>query len=286
MKRYMFLLLGLIALVVAVAQVKAMRSSNPPSKPVVANAALEESVSAEGRVSTYPGSEVVVGTEIAGVVDRVLVEEKQSVHRGDVLAILRADDLRAALAEAQSRVGESDADIRLFDAERVRARTLFEQQVGSRQTWDKAERDFDAARARRGSAVAEVSRLKAQLEKAVIKAPFDGSVTVRNVHPGQALASGDPIVSLADLSKRRVEAEIDEFDTARVKLGAPVTITAEGFDEKWEGTVEEIPDAVVSRRLKPQDPSKPIDARVLLVKVRLDDDTPLKLGQRVEVEVH
>lgn len=286
MKRFMFPVLGLIILVVAVVQVKAMRTTSSTTSAKPAAAPVQSAVTAEGRVSTYPGSEVVVGSEIAGVVDRVLVDEKQSVRRGDVLAILRADDLRAALAEAQSRVGESDADIRLYDAERVRARTLFEQEVGSKQTWEKAERDFDAARARRSSSVAEVARLKAQLEKAVIKAPFDGSVTVRNVHPGQAVASGDPIVSLADLSKRRVEAEIDEFDTARVKLGASVIVTAEGFDEKWEGTVEEIPDAVVSRRLKPQDPSKPIDARVLLVKVRLDDDTPLKLGQRVEVEVH
>ena len=39
------------------------------------------------------------------------------------------------------------------------------------------------------------------------------------------------------------------------------------------------------RRLKPQDPGRPSDTRVLLVKVALDEKTPLKLGQRVEVEI-
>jgi len=111
-------------------------------------------------------------------------------------------------------------------------------------------------------------------------------VIARSVHPGEHIAIGDPLVTIADLSKTRIEAEVDEFDSARVALGDEVKVMAEGFDGKsWRGTVEEIPDAVVSRRIKPQDPSKPIDTRVLLVKVALAEATPLKLGQRVEVEV-
>jgi HlyD family secretion protein len=45
------------------------------------------------------------------------------------------------------------------------------------------------------------------------------------------------------------------------------------------------PDNLISRRLKPQDPSKPVDTRVLLVKVALASPTPLKLGQRVDVSI-
>jgi HlyD family secretion protein len=49
--------------------------------------------------------------------------------------------------------------------------------------------------------------------------------------------------------------------------------------------VEEIPQAVSACRLRPQDPGRPTDTRVLLVKVALDGTTPLKLGQGVEVEI-
>jgi HlyD family secretion protein len=71
-----------------------------------------------------------------------------------------------------------------------------------------------------------------------------------------------------------------------VELGSPVTITAEGFGPaKWRGTVEEIPDSVVSRRTRPADPGRPIDARVLPVKIALTEPTPLKLGQRIDVEI-
>ncbi len=92
-------------------------------------------------------------------------------------------------------------------------------------------------------------------------------------------------MTVADLKKTRIEAEIDEFDTARIRLGANVDVTAEGFGRTWRGTIEEIPDAVVNRRLNPQDPAKPIDTRVLLVKVAFAEPTPLKLGQRVEVRM-
>ena len=127
-------------------------------------------------------------------------------------------------------------------------------------------------------------RLEALVEKTVITAPIDGVVITRHVHAGETIEAGDAIVTVADLKKTRVEAEIDEFDTARVRLGANVDVTAEGFGRTWRGTIEEIPDAVVNRRLNPQDPSKPIDTRVLLVKVAFAEPTPLKLGQRVEVQ--
>lgn len=133
----------------------------------------------------YPGAEVVVGTDLAGTVVILNVQEKDRVRRGQLLAELRSDDHRAALAEALARVGEADADIRLAEVER--ARSLWQKAVGSRQAVDKGERDVDAA--------------------------------------------------------------------------------------------------VVGRRLEPQDPGKPEDTRVLLIKVALLEPTSLKLGQRVEIRI-
>jgi len=208
------------------------------------------------------------------------------VKKGDVIAIVRADDTRAALTEAKARVAEADADIRLYDLEAQRARKLWQGEVGSKESWEKSERDLDAARARRLSLTAGVQRLEALIAKTVVRAPIDGVIVERNTHPGEMITSGAPIVTIADLSKTRVEAEVDEFDAGRVHNGANATISAEGFDGKeWRGTIEEIPDAVTSRRLKPQDASKPIDTRVLLVKIALNEATPLKLGQRVEVQI-
>jgi RND family efflux transporter MFP subunit len=282
MKRMLYPILGIVLLVATVAQVSATRAKTAPPKSPPPH---REQVVAEGRLVSYPDAQVTVGSDAAGTVERLNVHEKDVVRRGDTIAIIRADDTRAALNESRARVAEAEADIRLFELESARAKNLWEQAVGSKQAWEKADRDLDAARARRASAVAEVQRLEATLAKTIVKAPIDGTVVVRSIDIGERIENGQAIVTLANLSRTRVEAEVDEFDASRVKLGAPATITAEGFNSSWKGTIEEIPDSVVSRRLKPQDPSKPIDTRVLLVKIALSERSPLKLGQRVEVQI-
>ncbi|MEZ5312926.1 MAG: efflux RND transporter periplasmic adaptor subunit [Thermoanaerobaculia bacterium] len=241
---------------------------------------------AEGRLTTYPGAEVVVGSEVSGTIVALPLEERQSVRRGDLVAELRADDLRAERAEAKARIVEIDAEIRLAEVERDRAESLYLQKVDTASRRDKAVRDLEVARARRVTAVATVARIETELAKRRIVSPIDGVVIVRHVDAGESLEARAPIVTIADLSRVRIEAEVDEFDVGRLTVGAAAKIAAEGYDEtRWSGTVEEIPDAVTGRRLKPQDPGKPQDTRILLVKIRLDEPTPLKLGQRVEVEI-
>ena len=281
--------LGLLAVVVLQAQAagparKALPTPAPAGQTQTAGRGVR--VAAEGRVVAYPGSEVVVGTDLAGTIVVLRVQEKDHVRKGQLVAELRSDDYRASLSEARARVVEADADIRLAEAEVERARSLWQKAVGSRQAVDKAERDMDASRARRATAAATADRLAAVLAKTRIVAPIDGVVVARHAQAGETLEAGKPIVTVADLSRVRVEAELDEFDSGRVRLDDSVRVTAEGYDGKaWMGKVEEIPDSVVGRRLKPQDPGKPEDTRVLLVKVALLEPTPLKLGQRVEIRI-
>ena len=103
---------------------------------------------------------------------------------------------------------------------------------------------------------------------------------------GQTVEAGQEAFTLADLSRLRVEGEAHEADAGAITLGAPVTITADGFpDRSWKGRVEEIPESVTLRRLKPQDPSRPTDTRILAIKVAFAEPTPLKLGTTVELAV-
>jgi RND family efflux transporter MFP subunit len=241
-------------------------------------------VVAEGRMVTYPGAEVEVAADLSGTLVRFLVKEQDEVRKGQLIAELKADDLRAEIAEARARIAEAEADIRFADADAQRADRLLAEKVGTPENVDRARRNREAAYARRATAVASVERLEAVLAKTRIVAPISGVVVTRFADAGERLEAGAPLVTIANLKKTRVEAEVDEFDAGRVKLGAPVTVTAEGFSgQSWKGTVEEIPDAVLPRRLKPQDPGRPSDTRVLLVKVALTEPTPLKLGQRVEI---
>lgn len=259
------------------AQAQVPPATNDPSPP--------SRVAADGRLVARPGADVTLGSDLDGTVARVTVDEKDRVRRGQVLVELKADDYRASLAEARARVAEAEADIRLAAAEVERAQKLLGAAVGTQREVDRAERDLDAARARRETALGSVARIEAVLAKTRIVSPIDGVVLTRDVQPGESIESSKPLLRVADLSRVRVEAEVDEFDAAGLVVGAPVEVTAEGYRDGWTGRVEEIPDAVTARKLKPDDPGRPTDTRVLLVKIALDGPTPLKLGQRVEVVI-
>lgn len=287
MKVLRIIALPLIGLLLTVFLIRQARTVAPSSStaPTTAEAAAPKSVRAEGRVVTYPGAQSDVGSDVDGTVTSILVKEDDKVRRGQVIATLRSDDLHAQLAEAQATVAEADADIRLYEVELNRAQQLYDARVGTREALDRAQRDIDAATARRATALAGVKRFQALIDKTVILSPIDGTVTARDVEPGEAVKAGQAVVTIADLHKTRIEAEVDEFDAGRIAMREPVVISAEGYNASdWKGTVEEIPGSVTNRRLKPLDPGRPTDTRVLLVKVAFDEATPLKLGQRVELE--
>ena len=242
-------------------------------------------IHADGRLVTYPGAEVTVSSEVAGRILRLTVHEKDTLRRGALIAQLDDGELRAAFEEAQARMSEAEADLSLFEADLARLTPLAASSVVSRQALDRTRHDRDAALARRELARASMRRLDVAIAKTRIVAPIGGEVMTRYTNEGETLSPGSPIVSIADLRRVRIEAEVDEFDAQRLSVGDPVTITVEGSDVTLHGHVEEIPDAVVARQLNRQDPARPTDVHVLEAKIALDAPTTLKLGQRVEVEI-
>ncbi len=247
--------------------------------------ARSEGVHADGRLVTYPGAEVIVGTELGGRLKQLRAEEMQRVKKGDVLAEIDAAEQRASLAEARARVAAADADIKFLRLEKDRTARLVAAGTLADSLLDRSTHDVDLARAHRDAALATVSRLATLVGKATITAPIDGTVFERYAEQGEIAAPGARLVRLVDVSRTRVEAEINEYDAGRLRVGQRVTISADGTSARWTGAIEEIPNEVTARRLKPEDPGRPTDVRVLLVKIAPAGPLPVKVGQRVEVEV-
>jgi RND family efflux transporter MFP subunit len=274
--------LGLVVATVLQARNAAVTATAPR----VAAAAAGHGIAAEGRVVTYPGAEVRVSAERGGRLVRLNVEEGDRVRAGQVLAEIESEELRAALAEARGRVGEAEAGVRLAELVRDRRRQLLAERIVSAHDADEAERGLDRARARGDAARAEAARYEAQLRKSRIVAPLSGTVTARHADAGETVEAGDAVVTIADLMRLRVDAEADEADAGSLAVGAPASITADGYPgQAWKGRVEDVADSVTLRRLKPQDPSRPTDTRILAVKVAFDEPSPLRLGTTVELKI-
>ncbi|MFZ5894804.1 MAG: efflux RND transporter periplasmic adaptor subunit [Myxococcota bacterium] len=262
----------------------AAAADRPSAKPSN-TLARSGSVYAEGRMAAYPDAEVTVSAYVSGCVTKLRVKEKAVVKAGELLGEIDVSEQQAALAEALARVKEADTSARYFQTELERSELLMGKAAVSRAEFELATFRRDQANAHRSALRASLSRLDTVLKNARVLAPIDGVVMERFVDQGETVAAGAPVLTVADLSKMRVEAEVVEFDAGRVKLGASATIHAEGFAGAFGAHVEEIPDSVVPRRMRPEAPGRPIDVRVLLVKLKLDGPVPMKLGQRVEIRI-
>ncbi len=267
-----------------------MGNETPPGEPLAQPAAPKRAarpgIMAEGRVVAYPGAEIIVGAETAGTIIRVLVQEKSTVRRGDPLVEFKCDELRASLDESLARVAEASTELEHQQKELARVDRLIVRQAGTDEERERIVSRLSIARSRRAAALAMVKRLDAMLAKTRIMAPIDGVVVTRMAHPGETLNVGTPLVKIVDLHKLRIEAEVDEYDISHCAPGSAVTIAAEGYQGKsWPGVLEEVADIVTGRRIRPEDPGRPTDSRVLPVRIAFLAQTSLKLGQRVEVEI-
>lgn len=248
--------------------------------------AARGAIVAEARVVTYPGEQVSVASETAGRIIRLAVQEGQAIHKGDLIAELDSAEYRAELAESTAKLAELDADIKLAEWKLKRTTDLTARGATPMVEVEQQQRDLAAAHARRDAAAAAIDRIRVELGRMTIVAPIDGTVTARFAQSFEVIQPGSPIATIANLSHTRIEAEVNEFDGAGLAPGLKAYVTAEGFPgTRWPAIVEEVPQVVVTRQLRPQDPGRPTDSGVILVKLALDAPAPLRLGQRVEVTI-
>jgi HlyD family secretion protein len=209
---------------------------------------LTVSVTATGVLK--PVTQVNVGTEISGIVDRVTVDFNDHVRVGQVLATINTDRLsaqahqgRASLESARAEVLTAQAT--LEDAQRAagRARELFEHQLVPQSERDaaetalkKGEAALASARARVAQSEASLNAIEADLRKATIRSPIEGIVLDRQVDPGQTVAASfqTPVLfTLArDLSRMTLNVNVDEADIGTVQAGQDGTFTVDAYPNR------------------------------------------------------
>ncbi len=180
-----------------------------------------------------------VGSPVIGVVQNVAVERGDVVHKGQVLAVLRASVERATLNVAASRA-ESIAEVQAaqagakFSRERlIRAEDLLRQQFISQQALDQAR--AESVQADQKLALVREQRLlsgqerevaAAQLSQRVIRSPFDGVIAERFVSAGERV-DDKPIVRVAKVDPLRVQLVVPVAMYAEVQLGGLATVLPE-----------------------------------------------------------
>lgn len=198
----------------------------------------------------HPVTQVDVGSEVSGVIKTVSVDFNDRVTKGQVLARLDTDQLRARVLQAQASLESAEAGRRQAAAtvhetelNFHRCERLAQTSMCSLQDLDQLKAAWLRAQAAEAMAVAQGLQATANLEadrtalgKAAIVAPIDGIVLNRFVEPGQTVAATfqTPLLfTLAeDLSQMLLKVDVDEADIGRVAAGQSATFTVDAYPQR------------------------------------------------------
>jgi len=204
---------------------------------------ISTSITATGTIE--PVTEVEVGTQVSGIIDRIYVDYNSEVHKGQVIAELDKTNLLSELASAQSNLSNAQSSLNYQSANYKRYKTLYEKGLVSANDYENAKLSYEQAVQQVKVQQQNVQKAQTNLGYATITSPIDGVVLSKEVEEGQTVASAMTTPTLfiiaQDLTDMRVIADIDEADIGGVKEGQRVSFTVDAFpDDTFEGAVTQV----------------------------------------------
>lgn len=204
---------------------------------------IANSVTATGTVE--PVTEVDVGTQVSGIIDKLYVDYNDVVKAGQLIAEMDKVNLQAELKSAEAQLASSKTEFEYQQKNYARSKVLHEKQLVSDTDYETATYNYEKAKAAYEQSQASMVKVRRNLEYATITGPIDGVVINKVVEEGQTVAAGFETPTLftiaADLTKMQVIADVDEADIGNVKEGQRVQFTVDAYpNDTFEGVVQQV----------------------------------------------
>ena len=223
---------------------------------IAARGDIVDSVGATGTLQAV--TTVQVGSQVSGKIQGLYADFNSIVRQGDIIAKLDPSLFETQIEQNRANLIRAEADaermeVSVEDAKKqvARAEDLAQQTLIPETELDAAllavlttEAQLRSAQAQITQAAASLNQAQVNLDHTIITAPIDGIVISRTVDVGQTVAASmqAPILFLlaADLTKMKVDANIDESDVGRIRPGQIVTFTVDAYPEEFRGSVSQI----------------------------------------------
>ena len=238
---------------------KTAATSATPERPTTATVELRDisfAVNAAGEMA--PAEQVSVRPEINGKVDQLPVDLGDHLKKGNLL--FKLDDKELQQQRASNITDIEKAKLSLEKAERdyKRAQQLLTDKLISQELYDDTKTTYDLAKNSLESAQRALAIVDEHLTKTEVRAPFDCTVLTRPVSIGQAVSGSDgfnggtEVLTIADLNAMIINAQVNQADVPRLKVGESVEVTVEAVAGlRAMGIVERIsPQAIIKNNIK------------------------------------
>lgn len=209
----------------------------------VGRTSITNVVTATGTVE--PVTEVDVGTQVSGIIDKLYVDYNDVVTAGQLIAEMDKVTLEAELQSATAQLDKSKSEYEYQQKNYARSKVLFEKKLISDTEYETATYNYEQAKANYEESQASMVKVRRNLEYATITSPINGVVINKVVEEGQTVAAGFETPTLftiaADLTKMQIIADVDEADIGSVQDGQRVSFTVDAYpNDVFEGKVEQI----------------------------------------------
>ncbi len=246
---------------------------------------LEVTVLETGKVE--PKAQAQIKSRVGGLVTDVTVHEGQVVKKGHVLIRLEPTDYRREVARVESEIEQQRLTLEFAELSLDRSKRAREGAVGTEMELDQAKNNAALARARIASARVSLATAQDRLRYTQVEAPIEGTVTQRNIQPGEvvvpgvtATVEGRPLLVIADLRTLLVKIDLNQIDVAKVKVGQQAEVTLDALPgKKFTAAVTKVAPAAVRNAT--------VD--VFPVEATLggsQDLTAIKPGMTADVKIH
>jgi len=215
-------------------------------------------VAAEATGVIEPINVVEVKSRSSGQVTEMPVETGTLVRPGDLIVQLDTRDVQNQYDQSRADLDAAEKKLQVSEIQKKRSDDLFTAKIITAQENEAAQLDYANSLSAIVRSRASLDLAQQRLDDARVTAPVMGTIIEKPVALGQVIQSGTStagggttIVKMADLTKVRARALVNETDIGQVRPGFEATVTVDAFpDRQFRGTVEKIePQAVVQQNV-------------------------------------
>ena len=241
---------------------------------------ISNSVTATGTIE--PVTEVEVGTQVSGKIDKIYVDYNANVKKGQLLAELDRSTLLTNLNAAKTDYSTATSEFKYYEKVYNRNKTLHDKNLISDAEFEEIEYQYIRSKNSVTKSKFEVDKATTNLGYATITSPINGVVISVEVEEGQTVTASMTTPTLfliaENLVDMQVVANIDEADIGELKEGQKVEFTVDAYpNDRFSGVVRQV-------RLEPTTTSNVVTYEVIVN--AKNPDLKLKPGLTANISIY
>ncbi len=231
---------GLLAITLLTAAANiALAAGQPPARVAVAKVFEKEVAPTASLVGSVVFDQSAgISPEVSGLIAEHRMIEGTVVRKGDVLIKLNNDFITKDIEVLNRQIAQIDIRIENALKNRARFETLYKHDATTEKNYDDLVFETKELQIEKERLQVAQAKKKLELEKSVIRAPFNGLVLKRNTNQGEWVSPGDPVCQLAALDDLVVQVAVSEDLMPFIKVGQNVTLSVAAMGRELQGRVK------------------------------------------------